>query len=815
MHMLHWRLHRNSSSRKSNAETKPDALGFEFPSEVLALSWPRVWKNVSRSCSPGKHINRPTVFTNSSFLTMQIRHCFAAGALLLLSALHGYASPTSGVGDVHSLPSVFTTLHPGLHPDEDTADLDNLKGKFNSSLYYKAKPDSPVQGAGLMQLKHKYPTVSLERSRFISSVTCEPTSDSMVVTFNDSKSFGTAVMDWSTHKSGFILISYVPGCGEGTDSSERSFHFVSNFVVSEKDRCITCHIVATPLQDTLDNSSNILLHVATYGLDDPDGPSPRNVSQTPVPSPGAVVAPHHSKRGWFDKVTQAVKTAANAVANTAVTAANAVVGVVKTPISARPTVSAQIGTQTIVPWNSTYRDQPAYLLYHTESGRKSLDLTCPRCGAQITIYFKGTFEGNIVDGFTQANMAIEMDLDITLALGIHANSRYEANKDFLTINGFVPGANIVVPGLVEVGPAVGLTVGAGYSLELDGFFSAGFTCSWKKVGGRVDFLNSRNSQSMGEWGVQTVCKRILDAEVTASVSIQLYTKLALKLRVAVLPKFSTKLSAEAALVEKLSLVLTTSVSTNAGTCAPFVPYLTGSIESLLYIAATGLSDFPLHTPLTYQLFGSCLTPKRIAASDNDSTPGKTPSFLSFMADAKSNFAQVLKTAALTQQKAASAFELGSPAGLVDFNDMVLDFTPSGNTMVRQMDPSYNYDTWRVLDKIVFASSNGGTLFCNPSLVLPEGDVIGRLTIANPDTAPAGRNELFVGQPPDSTYAILVDDVKHLTFYTIICTFADNRREVFLTTVSDPIKAAASVKNQPGITGAGVTACAISYFEIYA
>lgn len=160
---------------------------------------------------------------------------------------------------------------------------------------------------------------------------------------------------------------------------------------------------------------------------------------------------------------------------------------------------------------------------------------------------------------------------------------------------------------MEVGPAVGLTVGAGYSLELDGFFSAGFTCSWKKVGGRVDFLDSRNSQSIGEWGVQTVCKRILDAEVTASVSIQLYTKLALKLRVAVLPKFTKKLSAEAALVEKLSLVLRTAVSTTAGSCAPLVPYLTGSIESLLYIAVTNFDDIPLHNPFTYQLFGSCLT----------------------------------------------------------------------------------------------------------------------------------------------------------------------------------------------------------------
>lgn len=123
----------------------------------------------------------------------------------------------------------------------------------------------------------------------------------------------------------------------------------------------------------------------------------------------------------------------------------------------------------------------------------------------------------------------------------------------------------------------------------------------------MDLLNSQNSQITGEWGLQTVCKRILDAEVTATLAIELYTKLAIKLKVALLPKFTSKLTAEAALVEKLSFVLRAAVSTQAGTCPAFVPYLTGSIESLLYIAVTGFSDVPLHTPLTYQLFGSCLT----------------------------------------------------------------------------------------------------------------------------------------------------------------------------------------------------------------
>ncbi|KAJ7125991.1 hypothetical protein C8R44DRAFT_564825, partial [Mycena epipterygia] len=111
------------------------------------------------------------------------------------------------------------------------------------------------------------PTISLERSRFVSSVTCGLASDTMVVTFNDSKSFNTAVTDWSNHTTGFILITYVPGCGEGIDSSERSFHFVHNFDASEKDLRITCQIVTIPIHRAVDEEQTVTLHVASFALD--------------------------------------------------------------------------------------------------------------------------------------------------------------------------------------------------------------------------------------------------------------------------------------------------------------------------------------------------------------------------------------------------------------------------------------------------------------------------------------------------------------------------------------------------------------------
>jgi hypothetical protein len=56
----------------------------------------------------------------------------------------------------------------------------------------------------------------------------------------------------------------------------------------------------------------------------------------------------------------------------------------------------------------------------------------------------------------------------------------------------------------------------------------------------------------------------------------------------------------------LSLTLKAEVSTTNGTCPSAVPYLSGTIASLLYVALTGFNDIPLHTPFTYSLFGFCL-----------------------------------------------------------------------------------------------------------------------------------------------------------------------------------------------------------------
>jgi hypothetical protein len=76
---------------------------------------------------------------------MQLKYRVAlSGAFALIYVLPTmHASPTSDVSS--QLLSQFTTLHPSVHPDLDTADLDNLKARSISSLYYQAHPSARSQ----------------------------------------------------------------------------------------------------------------------------------------------------------------------------------------------------------------------------------------------------------------------------------------------------------------------------------------------------------------------------------------------------------------------------------------------------------------------------------------------------------------------------------------------------------------------------------------------------------------------------------------------------------------------------------------------
>ncbi|KAJ7034819.1 hypothetical protein C8F04DRAFT_554459 [Mycena alexandri] len=205
----------------------------------------------------------------------------AAWAALAPSVLASPAILRSDGSSNSNLPS----LHPALHPDLDTSDLNNLKASNDSSLYYST-PLADAAGnlnAAVMQLTHLYPAVTLEHSRYIRSVTCNPTSTSISVTFTDTDVFQTAASDWTAH-SQLLLITYSAGCGAGITSQERSFHLVSNIQTSKSSLKITATIDTLPFHETFHEDQDLTFHVASYSI---GHRAPRRAPLLPVLSTSA------------------------------------------------------------------------------------------------------------------------------------------------------------------------------------------------------------------------------------------------------------------------------------------------------------------------------------------------------------------------------------------------------------------------------------------------------------------------------------------------------------------------------------------------
>ncbi|KAJ6619144.1 hypothetical protein B0H10DRAFT_1188347 [Mycena sp. CBHHK59/15] len=476
------------------------------------------------------------------------------------------------------------------------------------------------------------------------------------------------------------------------------------------------------------------------------------------------------------------------------------------PISFHPSLSAHFNTQSLKAYDSAFgpKELPAYSLYHKEEDNKSFDLSCVGCGAAVIVTFIANFEGNFADGFTEANMKVQLDVDVTFVLGIHTNFKYEDNKDLLTIDAFVPSASIVIPGLVEIGPAVGFAVGAGYSINLDGLFSAGYTCSWKEVGGQLDLLDPKQSKIIGDWGLGTNCKQVLDAEVTATLNVEAYAKLSLKLKVSVLAVLTTKLTGEVALTEKLSLVLTTSLSTKADKCPSLVPYLSASLQSLLYLSLTNLDDVPLHEPFTYEIFGLCLSISNGGALMLDATNGNTS--IGAGSNSPHIFIEEGKPDSDAQDSGPNSVP-GDPAVIYSVtDDTVLDWDTDGRCVVKDQDVFYA--GWRALQYKVFATSAGQALYLDPSMT-SNNATMGELSLKNETTSEL--TPLIIALPPNSTYVVVLDDVKDVVYYFVGCNYDDGNTRMFLTT--DPESGVAPLQSETTITGAGVVSCDLAFFNI--
>ncbi|KAJ7791703.1 hypothetical protein B0H14DRAFT_190513 [Mycena olivaceomarginata] len=186
-----------------------------------------------------------------------VYHLLFLGALLPSPV---FGSPPAA-GFSHSPEHDVQIMSPKRHPKDDPADLAHLKTQTSGNFYY--------EGNGAMTEMHvpvtTFPIASLDKSDLVAT-SCNYASTSMSVSFRDDESWTVASTDWARHRTGFILVSYVPGCGRGVDTLERSFHFVSSMVLHRSERQIVCAISAMEFKHAVHPDHEVEINAGTYGL---------------------------------------------------------------------------------------------------------------------------------------------------------------------------------------------------------------------------------------------------------------------------------------------------------------------------------------------------------------------------------------------------------------------------------------------------------------------------------------------------------------------------------------------------------------------
>ncbi|KAJ7200746.1 hypothetical protein GGX14DRAFT_314201, partial [Mycena pura] len=107
----------------------------------------------------------------------------------------------------------------------------------------------------------KAPTVSVEHSAHVSAVSCDSSGKTLFITFTSADAWQTAVDDWSQHRDGFYIVTYVDGCGPGVASGKQSFHLVHGFTSDRSALTITCKMETTQFHDAVHPDENVSLEM--------------------------------------------------------------------------------------------------------------------------------------------------------------------------------------------------------------------------------------------------------------------------------------------------------------------------------------------------------------------------------------------------------------------------------------------------------------------------------------------------------------------------------------------------------------------------
>jgi hypothetical protein len=262
----------------------------------------------------------------------------------------------------------------------------------------------------------------------------------------------------------------------------------------------------------------------------------------------------------LSKVKEIISSAADSIEAAALAALNTL----SRFTSISKTLSGEYGLD-YYPSNADTKWGRAYRLYEADSVRAY----CVGCGVNGQVTLSGSVSFSIANGFTSGSISANGDLHGVAQLGVDADIVKSFDlKDQVIAQAAL--SDLVLGGVLQIGPAVKLSAGGNLGFEAKGSLLAGVTLDWPAISATVDIVNSDNTKIDG---FRPDVIPVFQAEGSVSASVTPYVKVALEFTFGLL---QGRFSRSVALVDQPSIITTANV---AGESSLSDGQLTGSFTN--------------------------------------------------------------------------------------------------------------------------------------------------------------------------------------------------------------------------------------------
>ncbi|KAF3924514.1 hypothetical protein ABW21_db0202104 [Orbilia brochopaga] len=183
----------------------------------------------------------------------------------------------------------MATLLPGVFWDQDLSDMTNLVPESNCKLFYAQHDDAKRPGQiAEAEYKMRYPTVALEHTRYVSSVSCSKP-DHMDISFRDRKSFEWAKKHWIPYNSEtndtMVIVGKFQGCNPTKDDGMRSWSLVDDVTFNDATFDVDATIKYMQMKDVIEKATIKVGNYVPNGQQPDSDQVPKPAGNADVPNP--------------------------------------------------------------------------------------------------------------------------------------------------------------------------------------------------------------------------------------------------------------------------------------------------------------------------------------------------------------------------------------------------------------------------------------------------------------------------------------------------------------------------------------------------